>query len=90
MARKEKDETCSKLPNKIWKIVFNKNKKKEKRKPNRNRTSQEEDLKGKQTIQEGMKKGLQEEDITGIYPYMKLASQKDSHTKRQEEGLTGR
>ena len=37
----------------------------------------------KKTLQEDMKKALQEEDITGIYPYRKLTSQKDSLTKRQ-------
>ena len=43
-----------------------------------------------ETLQEDIKKALQKEDITGIYPYRKMTSQKDNLTKRQEEGLTGR
>ena len=42
------------------------------------------------TLQEEMKKALHEEDITGIYPYRKMTSQKDNLMKRQEEGVTGR
>ena len=43
-----------------------------------------------ETLKEDIKKALQKEDITGIYPYRKMTSQKDNLTKRQEEGLTGR
>ena len=83
------------MPDKIWKIVFNKNEKKKKGNligigHHRKMTSKEDKPYKKKTLQEDMKKALQEEDITGIYPYRKMTSQKDNLTKRQEEGLTGR
>ena len=37
-----------------------------------------------ETLKEDIKKALQKEDITGIYPYRKMTSQKDKLTKRQE------
>ena len=43
-----------------------------------------------ETLQEDIKKALQKEDITAIYPYRKMTSQNDNLTKIQEEGITGK
>ena len=38
-----------------------------------------------ETLQEDMKKALQEEDITGIYPYRKMTLQKDNLEKKDRK-----
>ena len=42
-----------------------------------------------ETLQEDIKKALQKEDITGIYPYRKMTSKKDNHTRREPYKKTG-